>query len=311
MRVRNLVKPDGSGGWGGLALDVDVPARPELRMELASGRRMVLRQGERPLLFARVAADRYGVDHLRAGEIEAPVAPCRAGRARVLAWFGPDEAAARWAHAFAGELAAARHGPLHAGRWTLTRCEAGPRFARLPPAERWLPLADGQGRINWFTSPSARDIVPLRALSAPDAGRVKAYRKQARDGTLPPVLLWWISGLCCHVLLDGHDRLVAALAEGREPAVLVLAARGDEQERDALRGWALDHYAEAMGHAERQVAAGTAHPYTGFVAINRRLGETLGDIEESWGRTRAWPVRVAAWEREAGLADPAWLRRVG
>ncbi|MGB8939405.1 MAG: hypothetical protein WCD21_04060 [Streptomyces sp.] len=40
-----------------------------------------------------------------------------------------------------------------------------------------------------------------------DDPRVKAYRKQARDGTLPPVLLWWVSGLDCHLVLDGHAGL--------------------------------------------------------------------------------------------------------
>jgi hypothetical protein len=231
VRATNLIKSDGSGGWGGLALDVDAPARPGLRMEVATGRRMVLRQGERPLLFALVAAHYYGVDFLRAGEITSPVAPCRADRARVLAGFGPEEAAARWARVFAADLTAAGQGPLHSGRWILTRCEASGNFARLPPAERWLALPDDHGRINWFTSPSAHDIVPLRAMSAPDSGRVKAYRKQARDGTLPPILLWWISGLCCHVLLDGHDRIAAALAEGQEPPVLVLGRRATSGRR--------------------------------------------------------------------------------
>lgn len=59
-----------------------------------------------------------------------------------------------------------------------------------------------------------------------------------------------------------------------------------------------------MAQAESQVAAGTSHAFTGFVAANRRLGEVLGDIEKVWGRTRAWPVPggVDAWQRQAGAA---------
>jgi hypothetical protein len=302
MRVRELTDPDGTGRWGGLAFDVDAPARPDLRVEVAGGRRMLLRQGTRPLVFARITDHYYGVDFLRAGEVRSPVAPCRADRARALAASGPDEAVARWARAFAGELSTAAEGPLHTGRWTLTRHDGGRRFAHLPPAERWLLLAgDHDGHINWFTAPSGQDIVPLRAPSALGAARVKAYRKQARDGVLPPILLWWISGLCCHVLLDGHDRIAAALAEDREPPVLVLALQGDEEEKSMGRDWALWHYARAMAQAESQVTAGTSHAFTGFVAVNRRLGETLADIENAWGRTRAWPVPggADAWQRQA------------
>jgi hypothetical protein len=175
---------------------------------------------------------------LRAKGVRSPVAPCRASRARALAEFGPDEAVARWAQAFVSELATAAGGPLHTGRWILTRHDAGNRFEHRRPSERWsLLVGDHDGYTNWFTTPSAWDIVPLRAPSALDGARVKAYRKQARDGTLPPILLWWISGLCCHVLLDGHDRFAAALAEDREPSVLVLALQGDEEEKTASRDW--------------------------------------------------------------------------
>ncbi|NIK59629.1 hypothetical protein [Kribbella shirazensis] len=33
-------------------------------------------------------------------------------------------------------------------------------------------------------------LLPLRELPTEDAGQVKAYRKQAVDGTLPPVQAW-------------------------------------------------------------------------------------------------------------------------
>lgn len=313
-RVRNLISLDGTGRWGGLAFDVGAPARPDLRVEVTAGRRMLLRQGERPLLFARITEDYYGVDFLRAGEVRSPIAPCRALRARALADLGPDEAVVRWAHAFAEELAMAAEGPLHTGRWILTRYDPGNRFEHLRPAERWLLLAgDHDGHINWFSTPSAGDIVPLRVPSALDSGRVKAYRKQARDGTLPPILLWWISGLSCHVLLDGHDRFAAALAEDREPPVLVLALQGDEEEKDVSRDWALRHYARAMAQAESQIRAGVSHAFTGFVAVNRQLGDALNAVEGIRARTRAWPIRggVDVWRRQADATDPGWLGRLG
>jgi hypothetical protein len=49
------------------------------------------------------------------------------------------------------------------------------------------------GYLDW--TDGRQGVLPMRALPGPEGGRVKAYRKLAREGTLPPVLLWWISGL--------------------------------------------------------------------------------------------------------------------
>lgn len=316
VRTTNLVSPGGTAEWGGLAIDVDAPVRPGLRMEVATGRRMLLRQGDRPLLFARITEAYRGVRFLRAGGVRSPVSPCRADRARAWAERGPREALARWARAFAADLATATragYGPLHRGRWTLTCHEADAWRGQRRPPDGWLPLTgEHDGHINWFTTPCAWDVVPLRALSAPGGARVKAYRKQARDGTLPPVLLWWISGLACHVLLDGHDRLVAALAEEREPPVLVLGVRGDEQVVAAYQGWALRNHADASAHVDGQVAAGGSQARTGYVAVNRQLGEALNGIGRMPGRTRAWPHRGGrfGWQRQAEASDPDWARSV-
>lgn len=312
MRTTFLVDPDGSGGWGGLLLDVDGPARPDLRIEVASGRRMLMRQEDRPLLFTRIADGYRGVDYLRAADITSPIAPCRADRARALAEYGPDEAIARWARTFADELATTASGPLHRGRWIITRYQGPPRYGHLGPSDRWRLLAGDHGYLNWFTTPSPFDVVALRTPSALERSRVKAYRKQAREGTLPPVLLWWISGLACHVMLDGHDRFVAALAEDREPAALVLALQGADQDKAAGRDWAVDHYTRAMANAERAVAENTAHPFTAFVAVSRRLGEALHDIDQTTGRTRAWPLPggATAWQQQATAVNPRWPNAV-
>jgi hypothetical protein len=53
----------------------------------------------------------------------------------------------------------------------------------------------------------------VRRMSPETSGRVKWWRKKAREGLLPPVLLWRFSGLDSYVVLDGHDRLLAAALE--------------------------------------------------------------------------------------------------
>ena len=66
----------------------------------------------------------------------------------------------------------------------------------------------------------------LRKWSHRKAGRVKWWRKQAIAGCLPPVLVWWFSGLNSYLILDGHDRLVAAHLERCDVDVIALSRKG-------------------------------------------------------------------------------------
>ena len=46
----------------------------------------------------------------------------------------------------------------------------------------------------------------------------------AREQTLPPILAWYINALDAHIILDGNDRLQAALINGIAPTCLVLSS---------------------------------------------------------------------------------------
>lgn len=243
------------------------------------------------MLLARVQPDRYGVDYVRTDFFESPIPPLRAEKARAL-----GARKGRWAQSFAEALAGNARGPLHAGRWALTSER---------PRRDDMVLTDRNGEIDWFRHNGSWQILPLRGLSDPAAGRVKSYRKQARDGVLPPVLLWWVSGLDLYVVLDGHDRLVAALAESQEPPLLALShinTRMVGQDSDA----AVSRYttaAEAIqGQVDRRVP-GAAEAASAFA---RRLADTLKSIETAHGITRAWPLRggTAAWQTVAHRHAP-------
>lgn len=74
----------------------------------------------------------------------------------------------------------------------------------------------------------------------PQQGRMKWWRKKSREGTLPPVLVWFIAGLGSYVILDGHYRLQAAIEEGIPPEFIVLSEfeerefRNNEEERQRI-----------------------------------------------------------------------------
>lgn len=286
---------------GGLGLVVTGRDMPDLRLEVASGGRMLLRQPSRLVLLGKVHRWKYGVHVYRTGDYVSPLPPLRADHACQVtppgsgAWFD------RWAHQFASWLDDAETGPLHDGFWIL-------RPRRLPPyclrgdLTRDYPAA----YLDWLGE-GWNGVLPLRQVPDADAARVKAYRRQAREHVLPPILLWSVSGFDGYLLIDGHCRLAAALAEGIEPSVLVLAI-GSDPEVD--QGW-LDHAAahvDLLDRVNEQAVRGGADALRAADAFTRRFAEVCADLPEE-GRARAWPLRggVRAWERQAASVARGWL----
>ncbi|MFE5795745.1 hypothetical protein ACFQ8C_24665 [Streptomyces sp. NPDC056503] len=292
---------------------VDFPVRPGLRMECADGRRLVLVReppGEDPVpvLFARQRVTHRGVHYARTGRYVSPLAPLRAERARACAEFAAPGGQAwteRWAAHAEAELRAADAGPLHEGAWRL-----GPDATGWFVERHWdhlLPFDRDRGHLTWFgygdPDGDARDLLPLRALSPADAPRVKAYRRQYREGVLPPVFAWWISGLNVPVVLDGHDRLTAALAEGGRPEVLILSRAVDA-------AWAARCAERPVAAYEKRMAALEDGPLRAVRAEHeaRRLARELASVTGSADPTRAWPLPggAPAWEAAAAAYVPGW-----
>ncbi|RYG64401.1 hypothetical protein EON77_19785, partial [bacterium] len=229
MALRFLDTFPGSGVFASVEFDVAGPALPPpdaFRVE-AGGRGLVrITLRDRPVLWARV--DRYwqGVWLLARDGAESPgiVAPWRFDDARgVVGRREPERHGLEWAKRTAGALRRSPLAPLHAGTFRLTRLRGEPgRF--VAPAERVAPerhafLLPGAEALH--TAPRELGwqehfgvVLPLRAPSPASSARRHAWRKAAREGWLPPVLLHWVSGLNAYGVLDGHDRLAAAGDEG-------------------------------------------------------------------------------------------------
>ncbi|MFE5897927.1 hypothetical protein ACFQ67_10960 [Streptomyces sp. NPDC056488] len=286
MRRTDVLGED--GGRAGLSLEVESRGRPGLCPFAAEGRLLLAQEG-RPVLLAAVDDDHCGVVFRRTDAYRSVVPPLRAAAAREAAGR-PD----RWAHRFAEHLAQAPDGPLHDGRWLLSY--EGPAFwnhLNLPPSAYWgETLVEGHpdGYLDWFVHHGAWEVLPLRPMPDHGDARVKAYRKQARDGILPPVLLWWVSGLDCHVVLDGHVRLAAAIAESVAPPLLYLdrTAPGDEVAAGTERA-AREYEAELARFAGLRARHGDAVPDGAEIAgpaLARRLAELRTGKRPTW----AWPL---------------------
>ena len=304
---------DGAGGWMCLRLRVERSAVSGLRVEVASGGRMVITEGGGG---ARLVAWRRpqweGVDWTRAadaGIYASPVGPFSAERARKIS-EDPGGAHTRWAHLFADRLWEAG-GPLHSGTWILAPGD-WPSSGAIDRAARWhasVHTDHPAGFVDWRPHAAREQILPLRQLSPADAGRVKALRKLARDGCLPPVLLWWISGLNCLVVLDGHDRIVAARAEGVAPPVLELGLAAREQQTSAALTYAESRYVQHLTQADERATNGDPLAPYAKAAAGREFARGLGRIAALFGPTRAWalPGGMAAWEARATAHAPGWL----
>ncbi|MBQ0889886.1 hypothetical protein KBZ94_34010 [Streptomyces sp. RM72] len=280
------------GTPGPLVLDVrGRPGPPPLRFVRArDGGPPTLHQGDRTLTRALPQTSSGGTPislrshgdgccrelHLhRLPGHRSPLPPLRAATMRTPA--------ADWRHRCARWLEDSPHGPLHDGRWSLTaRASFAPGIWNEDFVRDWpdtvLELLCGGG---WH------GVLPLRPLSRPDAPRVKAYRKHAREGTLAPVLLWWVPFLDGWLVLDGHDRAVAALAEGAKPACVVLARLPAEAE------WRLTADAVGEGHAERMsglpARPADARTERRRAALVRGYADALATLPYDEAPTPLWP----------------------
>jgi len=142
--------------------------------------------------------------------------------------------------------------------------------------------------FRWDNGP--HDILLTRELSPADDGRVKMWRKRAREGSLPPLLVWWCSGLFAHVLLDGHDRVHAARLENVKPDVIVLADVVAHGSHDLAY-----HRQQALDQAaliEERVPAVAKDRASAVNAVLRSLG---------WDPRREWDLATPGFPLEGGV----------
>jgi hypothetical protein len=140
------------------------------------------------------------------------------------------------------------------------------------------------GSLELYCGGGWHGVLPLRRLSPPDAPRVKAHREHAREGTLAPVPLWWVTFLDGRLILDGHDRAVAALAEGGEPPCPELVRlTGDEERRRT---------ADEVAEAYRRRLERLTHPVDERrrAVTAHRYADTVASLPYDGAPTLTWPL---------------------
>ncbi|MBT2417424.1 hypothetical protein J7F01_20650 [Streptomyces sp. ISL-22] len=272
------------------------PGPPPLRFETAQGGRLLLRQGPRPLLLGRKGGAIACCPDLAMHRLDgyrSPLPPLRSPGTRTP----PD-----WPHRYARWLEEVEPdtvgGPLCDGRWKLAQRTA---FAPGGWTEDFVREWPG-GSLELYCGGGWHGVLPLRRLSPPDSPRVKAYRRRVREGTLAPVLLWWVSFLDGWLILDGHDRAVAALLEGAEPVCVVL----ERVEGEGVWRRIVEEVTEAHEERMRTLMSRPAHPGLARqrAALERGYAEAVSSLPYEGRHTSTWPIPggAPAWDDLAARA---------
>lgn len=316
MRRHDL--EDERGASRGLDFAIErtcLSARSRLRIE-AGTRRIVIVVDGIDRAFARIHRAYAGLwlalsDH----DVLQLLPPLTAEETRELPRLGDPTYLARWTRFFADRLQHAN--TLEEGRYALTAA-FDPKLSAKSPLPIWEPAPWAVQRAlelagtasgpavswkSWWTNGSGR-VLRLRRPSPPDAARVKAWRKRAREGALPPVLLFYVSGLDLFAILDGHDRLAAALAEKAPPPLLVAWRVREEPTY-------IDRDVQAAVVRELSIRREDRRGRRGPLdtdAENAVLRRTFPAGTYLYTKSRAWPLRedAEAWEARVrrGVAAP-------
>lgn len=239
------------GQWDGLLISVERESAPGFAVSICPPDRLRVSVGDAPVYWARVWNDYYGYEFLRkaGGASWSILPPIPFAIVDEIAAQPPELRSRHWARHFATGLSESPSSPLHEGDWMLAPRMRWHEGSTLATRDLDGILAhEARGYVEWDHHVHP---LPLRGMSPPDHGRVKAWRKLARRGALPPILLQWISGLVAYVVLDGHDRLLAAKREG-VPAPFLCLDRVASMQRDAEhQQLVLDAVDKAFEHSAR------------------------------------------------------------
>jgi hypothetical protein len=172
------------GVWMGMTLTAGDEPRPAFTVQVCDPLRVRIAVGDEPVLWTRIDDDYWGYEILRAMRHQSlcvlpPIPFSLVHEHSALTSRASDRA---WAKTFVEMLSALERDLVSK-----------------------IVSQRSHGYVQWDFGDEVYPIT-LRQLSMPDSGRVKAWRKQARAGTLAPVLLSWVSGLAAYVVLDGPAR---------------------------------------------------------------------------------------------------------
>lgn len=280
-----------------------VPGRPALRIEsggLAGGRgkgswnRIAL--GEDSLAWARPSIDWQSLVWIGEGRRDslAVIPPIRSDAREQTSW-----------PAFFARALGRSEGLLGAGAWELGALVQKEGRDEHLPSDRSPHAPFGaygllrcvhepQSRLFRWVRYAAPNVFALREASPADSSRVRVWRKHARQSALPPALLWWVSSMAAYLVLDGHDRLLAASLEEKPIGAVALYNHRDEPLDPHWMASVAEKHARVFSHADRASLATR-------VEANRALVASYVPYRRHTSIARHVPDLAARFQREHPL----------
>ena len=203
--------------------------KPKLHLQACGRGFFKLCYGDKTVFWANQCRCHYGVAILKTFDYESILSPIRSSEVEKRKGLNQAEALESWSSYFIKDLEQKANELLYGGEWLMSA------YVYTPISKRYTPLYGDDSsiwgveeslnetnfqQIDWFMGDND-NIVSLKRVNEHD-GRLKWWRKKAREDALPPVVLLSISGLNHCIILDGHYRLKASYDEGVKVDILVL-----------------------------------------------------------------------------------------
>jgi len=330
---------DRQGNWAGLQVTVkrSDPTRPPLHLRAMTNGRIKLMHNDTPLLWATSERGYYGAWVVRNNQVLphsqfSPVAPIRSADVDRYASLTQPARTKAWSRYFVSALCDGTSNFMSTGNWLAQGLLPDPSKTQLMRRDglaSWLfthgtadyRLPDwclsGQEIIDYQQSPIVRwldwcswqyKLIGLRPVD-PMADRLKWWCKKSREGTLPPILLWYVAGLSAYVIIDGHYRLQAAIETNIPPSFIVLSV---------IRMQEFSPPPESLQPVVESLLRQRArNPGFGVDALNEKLINLfdnrafIGPRTHSWAGLRSeqgWEAQVTAYLQ--GIGETEYLHQI-
>ena len=236
---KDLENPDGT--WSGLAIQLSsgTPVKPVMRLQTGADGRIKLINSDHPVFWATMTRYYSGVWLIKSFYEttleEMPIPPIRSSDIESRKVLTGDNKLKAWSRYFIQQLTTSKASFLYPGLWM---CSA---FVCDSTSGEWCyhsvdTIQNHDCRAIYQVKQALREDQPewidwgingsydLISLKQPDQhdGRLKWWRKKAKENSLPPILIWYLRCLDSYIIIDGHYRLQAAYLENTPPELMVL-----------------------------------------------------------------------------------------
>lgn len=313
--------------WHGLLVTLDdYDRKPCCYIQSGHPSRLRLVINDTPVLWATPEEGYYGVwllhNHNASELISQVVGFIHSSDIEHRKQLAREEWHKSWCKFFTARLLASEYSFLHQGLWQVTVLtgfqqsstgEWGFNTPAIPYAykthvSRYLFFRPqtlfAQNPVNhdWCGSKN-ENLIVLKPENTDDS-RLKWWRKKIHENALPPILVWYIQGLCAYVVIDGHSRLLAAIKENYQPDFIVFeSVKQHSFQPDVAKQEAL------VNGLARQIAL---NPQIKTEIFNEVLCEAFNDRPALYGETQAiaaynlnqtWCAEVTAKPQELGKEE--------